>query len=145
MCHRASINELAAQVKIATTDSHHVTVLSDFNLDRMRTLEDNPQYRHHALVAILYAAFKEAGLKYTKTGVTFRSYGQHPKPDGTREHRYSCLDHVYSTSDMEVRGTVLEDSSSDHHPVLAKAVLNICRKPRSGTIRRPKVQRSGGR
>jgi hypothetical protein len=62
------------------------------------------------------------------------------KPDGTREHRYSCLDYVYSTSDMEVGVTVLEDSSSDHRPVLAKAILNICRKPRLGTIRRQKFK-----
>jgi hypothetical protein len=137
---RAAINELAAQMKVATTDSHHVTVLGDFNLDCLRTLKDDPQYQHHALVAILDAALEEAGLKYTKTGVTFRSYGQHPKPDGTREHRYSCLDHVYSTSNMEIGVSVLEDSSSDHRPVLAKAVLNICQKPRSGTIRHQKFK-----
>jgi hypothetical protein len=74
-------------MKIATTDSHHVTVLGDFNLDRLRTLEDNPQYQHHALVAILDAALEEAGLKYTKTGNTFRSYGQHK----TRRHKGASI------------------------------------------------------
>ena len=53
-------------------------------------------------------------------GPTWRSHGTFKKGGGVGEdRRYACLDHTYASVSVEHDVAVLEDSTTDHRPVIA--------------------------
>ena len=100
------------QVKSASESSRAVIVLGDMNLDAHRS--NDSSYSRRPLLNKLVEGMEDAGLDYIPTPHTWRSYGKFGD-----SHRVSCLDHVYC-SGIEVNVKVLEDSSSDHRPVLVR-------------------------
>ncbi|QQP39493.1 Uncharacterized protein FKW44_020389, partial [Caligus rogercresseyi] len=112
---RDRLDIILGQAKSATGTSKRVLILGDFNLD---TLGHNDRsYSRRSFLQILSHGMKDASLDYATTKATWKSYG---KFEG--EHRTSCLDHVYSTG-LDCSVKVLEDATSDHHPVVANILV----------------------
>jgi hypothetical protein len=113
---REQLKNLVGQIKSATEATKAVVVLGDFNLDAHR-LEDE-SYSRQALLRYLIDGTKAAGLKYSSTPPTWKSFGNF-----ANGHRVSCLDHVYHEGVVAVV-KVLGDTTSDHSPVLARIEAN---------------------
>jgi hypothetical protein len=109
---REQLEDIVGQIKSATEAARAVVVLGDFNLDAHR-LED-VSYSRQALLQYLVDGMKAAGLQYSSTPPTWKSFGNF-----ANGHRVSCLDHVYHHGVVAVV-RVLEDTTSDHSPVLAR-------------------------
>jgi endonuclease/exonuclease/phosphatase (EEP) superfamily protein YafD len=109
---REQLENIVGQIKSATEAVRAVVVLGDFNLDAHR-LQDK-SYIRQALLRYLIDGTKAAGLQYSWTPATWKSFGNF-----ANGHRVSCLDHVYHEGVVAV-AKVLEDTTSDHSPVLAR-------------------------
>jgi hypothetical protein len=63
-------------------------------------------------------------MRYLETGITYGSHGQHVREDGkAREHR-SILDHIYVLKDLVATVNVLSNTTTDHFPLLASALVD---------------------
>eukprot|EP00095_Tigriopus_kingsejongensis_P005411 maker-scaffold327_size205035-snap-gene-0.9 protein:Tk05411 transcript:maker-scaffold327_size205035-snap-gene-0.9-mRNA-1 annotation:"helicase" len=84
-----------------------------FNLDSHR-IEDKSFNSTSSWRHFLLAGVEEAGLEYSNTPPTCRSYGTF-----ANGHYSSCLDHVYSVGVL-AHVEVLEDATLDHRPILTR-------------------------
>jgi endonuclease/exonuclease/phosphatase family metal-dependent hydrolase len=109
---REQLKSIVGQIKSATESARAVVILGDFNLDAHR-LQDK-SYSRQALMQYLIDGTKAAGLQYSLTPPTWKSFGNF-----ANGHRVSCLDHVYHEGVVAIV-KVLEDTTSDHSPVLAR-------------------------
>jgi hypothetical protein len=109
---REQLEYIVDQIKSATESSRAVVVLGDFNLDAHRLKDES--YSRQALLQYLVDGTKAAGLQYSSTPPTWKSFGNF-----ANGHRISCLDHVYHGGVVAVI-KVVEDTTSDHRPVLAR-------------------------
>jgi hypothetical protein len=109
---RDHLEKLVGQIKSATEAARAVVVLGDFNLDTYRLQDES--YSRQALLRYLIDETKAAGLQYSSTPPTWKSFGNF-----SNGHRISCLDHVYHEGVVAVV-KVLENTTSDHSPVLAR-------------------------
>jgi hypothetical protein len=92
-----------------------VIVAGNMNLDSHRL--SNPTYIKRTMSVKYKEAMESAGLYYHNTPTTFRSYGQF-EVQGEYVHKYSCLDHVFSTRN-KTNLRVSSDASMDHSPLVA--------------------------
>jgi hypothetical protein len=109
---KEQLEYIVGQIKSATESARAIVVLGDFNLDAHR-LEDE-SYSRQALLRYLVDGTKAAGLQYSWTPPTWKSFGNF-----ANGHHVSCLDHVYHEGVVAIV-KVLEDTTSDHSPVLAR-------------------------
>jgi hypothetical protein len=112
LANREQLENIVDQIKSATASSRAVVILGDFNLDAHRLKHES--YSRQALLQYLVDGTKAAGLKYSSTPPTWKSFGNF-----ANGHRVSCLDHVYHEGVVAIV-KVLEDTTSDHSPVLAR-------------------------
>jgi hypothetical protein len=133
---REQLEIIVGQIQLATEAARAVVVLGDFNLDAHRLQDES--YSRQALLQYLVDGTKAAGLQYSSTPPTWKSFGNF-----ANGHRVSCLDHVYHEGVIAVV-KVLEDTTSDHSPVLARIeadqnvganVQNIVRRNYKGIMR----------
>jgi exonuclease III len=143
---RTHMESFLEQVKAAAEAHKSVLVLGDLNLDSHRG--EDPCYGRSDLLRQLQNGMNTAGYKYHTSLPTYRSHGSFivrplpPQPlsvtsalwgaastvaatltgmraaPAARAARLACLDHVYSAG-LNVDVSVLEDSSTDHFPVIA--------------------------
>jgi hypothetical protein len=134
------------QVTAAAEAHKSILVLGDLNLDSHRG--EDPCYVRSDLLQRLQNSMNLAGYKYHTSLPTYQSHGSFvvwplpPQPlsvtsalwgaasteaatltralaaPAARAARLACLDHVYSAG-LNVDVNVLEDSSTDHFPVIA--------------------------
>jgi hypothetical protein len=133
---REQLEFIVDQIKLASESARAIVVLGDFNLDAHRLKDES--YSRQALLRYLVDGTKAAGLQYSLTPPTWKSFGNF-----ANGHRVSCLDHVYHEGIVAVV-KVLEDTTSDHRPVLARIeasqninanVQNIVRRNYKGIMR----------
>jgi hypothetical protein len=112
---KAELEILAEQIEKASTMSRGVVLAGDFNLDMGKV--NDPSYRCRTLLETFRATVSKAGLVYHATPTTWRSYGCFQDGSTEYEHRFSTIDHVY-TSGVVADLELLEDTSMDHRPLL---------------------------
>ena len=106
------LQTLIDQVNSITSSSKDTVLLGDFNLDTCR--ENDPHYTRRQLLTTWIEAMQVTGLQKTHTPPTWISHGSF----GTTGRRTSTIDHVYH-SGLKIDVTALEDSTTDHRPLLA--------------------------
>jgi exonuclease III len=102
---RAQLDLFLAQVEAATESAKSVIFAGDLNLDSHRTTDSS--YAKQTLSLRYMEAMEATGLYYHPTPSTFRSYGQHVDNTGLTGHRFSCLDHVFSTGTIPLSSSPL--------------------------------------
>ena len=98
--------EVATHVRKRRT---HV-VMGDMNLDMAKLEYSN--YKYRTMLQRLIQATTTAGLTYLPTAHTWRSRGEYK--DG---HRYSTIDHIYTSKPTKSEATLLDDAPDDHAPL----------------------------
>lgn len=74
------IESLGVLLMAARSTAHHIALLGNFNLDRLRSEESS--FCHRPLLAIHNDAIEVAGLKYLLTVANFRSHGSFQSRSG---------------------------------------------------------------
>jgi hypothetical protein len=69
-------------------------------------------------------AVADSDMRYLKTGVTYRSHGQHVREDGEARGHKSVLNHICVTKDLEATVSVLSDATTDQSPVVTSVSVN---------------------
>ena len=125
----SDLKRLTDEVRRATLESKYVVILGDFNLDLSR--HNDSEYSRKQLLSVWKEATEEAGLTHAKTSPTWTSFGHF----GETGKRTSTIDHVYF-SGLQMNVTVLDDSTTDHRPVLATTEMKQPSKPLQTIFRR---------
>ena len=111
----ARLQTLIEQMKEATCKCKGIVLLGDFNLDVGR--QSDPLYARRQLLTTWLQAVEEADMTLAHTSPTWLSHGSF----GSSGRRASTIDHVYF-SGLQMTVNVLDDATTDHRPLLAKAV-----------------------
>jgi hypothetical protein len=94
------------------------------------------RYRRRCLMLAHNTAVAEANMRYLETGITYRSHGLHvPDDSKAREHK-SVLDHMCVSKDLVATITVLNDSTTDHYPLLASVMIDMLPPANKSIVRR---------
>ena len=133
----ADLQVLIEQIKKATRKNKSVAILGDFNLDTAR--EKDEKYARKQLLCKWQDGVHEAGLTRANTPPTWTSHGSF----GPAGRRSSTIDHFYYTG-LGANVKVLEDSSTDHRPLLAVTTLKYPLPPLKTMLRQnfKSIQRS---
>ena len=134
---KAEFAQLSNQILKAASTGKKVLVLGDINIDHT-----NPSHKKAKEAGGLLSDLEAACMRRLPCSVpTWKSYGLHkvcPCPGSAmcgcpKEHYTSIIDNAYlsisETGDLQV----LEDSISDHYPILVKLATNM--KPCSSKIK----------
>ena len=115
------MEEFASQIDAANETYEKVIITGDINLCSSKWADVN--YLRKNIARPLLECINQHGLIIADIGVTYQA--DHVLKDGTIPE--SCLDHVYSSSNIQkiVKVSKLLNSSTDHLPVLIKLDLDI--------------------
>ena len=102
------------QIKTAAETKNDLIIMGDANLDANKWNKAN--YIHAKIVSDLFQVIDENGIKIENVGNTYQA--DHAQANGNISE--SALDHVYTRFGNLTETIKLEDSSSDHVPVLCK-------------------------
>jgi hypothetical protein len=112
---RDQLGRLIGQLERVADSRTPAVLTGDLNLNTQR--RDDRSYPHHQLLSDLTEATDRYGFEYIKTAPTWRSHGAFTDKLGDTGQRESTIDHVY-VAGVAASVKVLEDSSTDHRPLL---------------------------
>jgi hypothetical protein len=122
-----------AQMEAEAAEVNNIIFAGEINLYAARGA--NKKYGRRCPLLAHDNVMAEANMRYLTTGVTYRSHGCHVREDGESRAHESVLDHVYVTSDLEATVAVLNNSTTDHFPVVAAVKISRVT-PASKTLKR---------
>jgi endonuclease/exonuclease/phosphatase family metal-dependent hydrolase len=67
----------------------------------------------------------EANMWYLETGIRYRSHGRQVREDGKAREHESVLDHMCVSKDLVATVNVINDSTTDHYPLLASVMMDM--------------------
>ena len=117
----SQIEEFCDQINRANSETEKIVVTGDANLCANKWLSDD--YDRKSVAQPLLHCLEENGLVIQDIGITFQA--DHSLPNGSVPE--SALDHVYVSKTLEacIETKKLENSSSDHLPVVTTYSLNV--------------------
>ena len=114
-----SIQILTAQLEAAANEEKEIIVLGDINLCSNKW--NNADFLHKTVANELKETLTQCGLVIAELGITY--VADRLSKDG--ETISSALDHIYSSKNLKIKTSKLENSSTDHLPIIAEIKLNI--------------------
>jgi hypothetical protein len=112
----AALTRIKDQIQAAASEVDNIVFAGDVNLDTARRVDK--RYRWRCLLLAHDNAIAEANMRYLTTGVTYQLHGLHKREDGQARGHKSVLVHVCVTKDLEATVSVLNNSTTDHFPVV---------------------------
>ena len=125
-----SIRILTTQIEKAAEESKSLLILGDANLCMEKWAE--PEYVHQIVAEELKSTLALCCLTISKLGWTYLADRLSEKGETIS----SCLDHIYYSQDLtnRIQTKTLNESSSDHLPILAQIKINEKRKTEQKTV-----------
>jgi hypothetical protein len=113
----AKLDIFLSQIVSASSLKRSLLVMGDCNLDQDRW--DKSNYAHLKLANQLKTGLAQGGLQILPMGITY--VANHMSRNG--KIASSALDHIYYSSNKSIKTKVLEESASDHYPIIAEVDL----------------------
>jgi hypothetical protein len=127
---RDNLSALIDQLETANVTKGDCVLLGDLNIDVSRA--NDPDYGRGPLLQSWITGFKAAGFSLCHMEATWRLHVlfiNPANPAAPRSHRFSTLDHVYTAGRITAEAVVVNDSTTDHRPVMARLDYAVDQKP----------------
>jgi hypothetical protein len=129
-----ALGKVREQLQAASAETDNFVLAGDVKLDTARQL--NMRYRRRCLMLAHYTAVAEANMRYLETGITYRSQGRQVREEGKAREHESVLDHMCGSKDFVATVNVINDSTTDHHPLLASVMIHTLLQANKSIVRR---------
>jgi hypothetical protein len=118
----------------ASAESDNVIFKGDVNLDTSRRLD--MRYMRRCLMLAHNNAIPAADMRYLETGITYRSHGLHLRDNGEAREHESVLNHMCVSKELVATINVLNNTTTDHYPLLASVMIDMLSPANRSTVRR---------
>jgi hypothetical protein len=128
------MGKVREQLQAASAEMDNVILTVDVNLDTARWLD--MRNRRRCLMLAHDTAVAKANMRYLEMGITYRSHGQNVGEDGKAREHESVLNHMRVSKVLVATVNVINDSTTDHYPLLASVMIDMLPPANKSIVRR---------